>query len=169
MKNGTANTTSGPGDSTTHNHVGPDVIIVSRRASTWAMMNRTLEAFAFDLESLRRRSDPEESTNRRNFSIASKFIDGVKSDDLRTMLATYYTLSNDSAPTPEEMRQKSREYMLMKPKKYSYSDSRNMQGGNQPQRSSWYKPRDDMDKRRSCANCGQLIITWQIAQHTSRA
>ena len=42
----------------------------------------------------------------------------------------------------------------MKPKKYSYSDSRNTQGGNQPQRSSWYKPRDDMDKRRSCANCG---------------
>ena len=29
-----------------------------------------------------------------------------------------------------------------------------MQGGSQPQRSSWYKPRDDMDKRRSCADCG---------------
>ena len=72
----------------------------------------------------------------------------------RTMLATYYTLSKGSAPTPEEMRQKSREYMLMKPKKYSYSDDTNTQGGNQPQRSSWYKPRDDMDKRRSCANCG---------------
>ena len=70
------------------------------------------------------------------------------------MLATYYTLSKDNAPTPEEMRQKSREYMLMKPKKYTYSDNRNMQGGSQPQRSAWYKPRDDMDKRRSCANCG---------------
>ena len=105
-------------------------------------------------ESLRRRSDPEESTNRRNFSIASKFTDGVKSDDLRTMLATYYTLSKDNAPTPDEMRQKSREYMLMKPKKYTYSDNRNMQGGSQPQRSSCYKPRDDMEKRRSCANCG---------------
>ena len=45
------------------------------------------------------------------------------------MLATYYTLSKDSAPTPEEMRQKSRVYMLMKPKKYSYSNNRNMQGG----------------------------------------
>ena len=55
-------------------------------------------------ESLRRRNDPEKSTNRRNFSIASKFIDGVKSDDLRTMLTTYYTLSKDNAPTPEEMR-----------------------------------------------------------------
>ena len=73
-----------------------------------------------DLESLRRRSDTGESTNRINFSIASKFIDGVRSDDLRTMLATYYTLSKDNAPTPEEMRQKSKEYMLMKPKNYSY-------------------------------------------------
>ena len=42
----------------------------------------------------------------------------------------------------------------MKPKKYSYSENRNIQGGSQPQRLSWYKPRDDMDKRRSCANCG---------------
>ena len=116
--------------------------------------DESIDRFLDDLESLRRRSDPEESTNRRNFSIASKFIDGVKSDDLRTMLATYYTLSKDSAPTPEEMRQKSREYMLMKPKKYSYTENRNTQGGSQPQRSSWYKPRDDMDKRRSCANCG---------------
>ena len=116
--------------------------------------DESIDRFLDDLESLRRRSDPEESTNRRNFSIASKFIDGVKSDDLRTMLATYYTSLKDSAPTPEEMRQKSREYMLMKPKKYSYSGNRNTQGGSQPQRSLWYKPRDDMDKRRSCANCG---------------
>ena len=36
---------------------------------------------------------------------------------MRTMLATYYTLSKDQAPTPEEMRQKSREYKLMKLKK----------------------------------------------------
>ena len=77
------------------------------------------------------------------------------------MLATYYTLSKDSAPTPEEMRQKSREYMLKKPKKYSYSDNKNMQGRSQPQRSSWYKPRDDMDKRRSCANC------WSADHHVA--
>ena len=93
----------------------------------------SIDRFLDDLKSLRRRSDPEESTNRRNFSIAPKFIDGVKSDDLRTMLATYYTLSKDNAPTPEEMRQK--------------------QEGSQPQSSSWYKPRNDIDKRRSCANC----------------
>ena len=116
--------------------------------------DKSIDRFLDDLESLRQRSDPEESKNRRNFSIASKFIDGVKSDDLRTMLATYYTLSTDSAPTPEEMRQKSREYKLRKPKKHSYSDNRNMQGRSQPQRSSWYKPRDDIGKRRTCANCG---------------
>ena len=116
--------------------------------------DESIDWFLDDLESLRRRSDPEESTNGRNFSIASKYIDGVKSDDLRTVWATYYTLSKDNAPTPEEMRQKSKEYMLMKPKNYSYSEGKNMQGGSQPQRSSWYKPRDDMDKIRSCANCG---------------
>ena len=116
--------------------------------------DESIDRFLDDLESLRRRSDREESTIRRNFSIASKFIDGVKSDDLRTMLGTYYIISKDNAPTPEEMRQKSREYMLIKPKKYSFSESRNMQGGGQQQMSTWYKPRDDMDKRRSCANCG---------------
>ena len=116
--------------------------------------DESIDGFLDDLESLRRWSDPEESTNRKKFCIASKFIDGVKSDELRTMLATYYTLSKDNAPTPEEMRQKLREYMLMKPKKYSYPENRNMKGGSQPQRSSLYKPRDDMDKRRSCASCG---------------
>ena len=50
------------------------------------------------------------------------------------MMATYHTLSKDDAPTPEKMRQKSREYMLMKPKKGSYSEGMNMQGGSQPQR-----------------------------------
>ena len=103
---------------------------------------------------MRRRSDPEKLTNKKNFSLASKFIDGVKSDDLRIMLAMHYTLSKDNAPNPEEARKKSREYMLMTPKKYSYSEGRNMQRGNQPQGSSWCKPRDDMDKRRSCASCG---------------
>ena len=68
------------------------------------------------------------------------------------MLATYYTLSKDNAPTPEEMRQNSRQYMLMKPKKNSYSENRNKQGGSQSQRSSWYKTRDFMDRRRSCAD-----------------
>ena len=43
MKSGTSNTTNGPGGSTTSNNVGPDAMTW---ASTWEMMNRTLEAFA---------------------------------------------------------------------------------------------------------------------------
>ena len=35
--------TNGPGDSTTSNNVGPDA---KTWASTWEMMNRTMEAFA---------------------------------------------------------------------------------------------------------------------------
>ena len=286
IKSGTANTTSGPGDSTTQNNVGPDAMTW---ASTWEMMNRTLEAFATrntdssdrgsnksrktfkkpkefkddsdgcidtwvevmrlhleqdnlnderqactailsnlegtalkcvvakkeeerdtadkifeillnrfgsgmkghqammrfekrrqrddesidrfldDLESLRRRSDPEESTNRRNFSIASMFIDGVKSDDLRTMLATYYTLSKDSAPTPEEMRQKSRENMLMKPKKNSYSDIRNTQGGVSHKGRHGRIPEMTWTNADHARTAGQLTIMWRIARHTKRA
>ena len=131
--------------------------------------DKSIDRFLDDLESLRRRSDPEESTNRRNFSIASKFIDGVKSDDLRTMLATYYTLSKDSAPTPEEMRQKSREYMLMKPKKYSYSDNRNTQGGINNKGRHGTSPEMTWTNVDHAQTSGQLIITWRIAQHTSRA
>ena len=87
---------------------------------------------------MRRRSDPEESTYKKSFSVNSKFINGVKSDDLRTMLASYYTLSKNNAPNPEEMRPKFREYILMKPKKYSNSEGRKLQGGGQQQGSTWY-------------------------------
>ena len=61
MKSGTANTTSGPGDSTTHNNVGPDVMTW---ASTWETMNRTLEAFATrNTDS----SDRGSNKSRKNF------------------------------------------------------------------------------------------------------
>ena len=43
IRSGKANTTSGPGDSTTQKNVGLDAMTW---ASTWEMMNRTLEAFA---------------------------------------------------------------------------------------------------------------------------
>ena len=43
MKSGTSITTNGPGDSTTNNTVGPDAMT---GASSWEMMNWTLEAFA---------------------------------------------------------------------------------------------------------------------------
>ena len=64
---------------------------------------------------LRRRSQPDESNSRMNLAEASKFIDGVKNDELRTMLATHYTPLSTNARTPEELRLKSKEYLLLKP------------------------------------------------------
>ena len=43
IKSGTSTTTNGPWNSTTSNNAGPDAMTW---ASTWEMMNRTLEAFA---------------------------------------------------------------------------------------------------------------------------
>ena len=68
-----------------------------------------------DLEMLRRRSQPDESKIRMNLAVASKFIDGVKNDELRTMLATTYTPLSTNAPTPEELRLKTKEYLSLKP------------------------------------------------------
>ena len=80
----------------------------------------------------------------------------MKNDVLRTMLATHYTPLSTNAPIPEELRLKSKEYLLLKPSsrsgyyKNNYSSSKN---GPANQGINWYKPREDMDKRRSCANC----------------
>ena len=52
---------------------------------------------------------------------------------------------------------KSREYLLIKPRaQIRYSNYGNYSGTKTGANSSWYKPRDDMDKRRSCANCGSM-------------
>ena len=74
------------------------------------------------------------------------------------MLATHFTLSLDQkVPTPDDLRLKSREYLLIKPRAQNrYSNYVNYSGTNTGANSSWYKPRDDMDKRRSCANCGSM-------------
>ena len=64
--------------------------------------------FLDDVELLRRRSNPGERISERNLAKASKFMDGVKSDELKTMLATHFTLSADSVPTPDDLRIKSR-------------------------------------------------------------
>ena len=48
------------------------------------MEDESIDRFLDDLESLR--SDPEEYKNMRNFSFSSKFIDGLKNDDFKTML-----------------------------------------------------------------------------------
>ena len=69
MKSVTANTTSGPGDSMTYNNAGPDAMTW---ASTWEMMNRTLEAFAArNTESSERRG----GKSRKTFKKPKKFKD----------------------------------------------------------------------------------------------
>ena len=57
-----------------------------------------IDMFLVDLEMFRRRSQPDKSNRRVNLAVASKFIDGVK-----------------NAPTPEELRLKSKDYLLLKP------------------------------------------------------
>ena len=110
-----------------------------------------------DLELLRRRSNPDERISERNLAIASKFMDGVKSDELKTMLATHFALLLDQVPTPDDLRVKSREYLLIKPRAQNrYSNYGNYSGTNTGANSSWYRPHADMDKRRSCANCGSM-------------
>ena len=118
--------------------------------------DETIDKFLDDLEMLRRRSQPDESNRRMNLAVASKFIDGVKNDELRTMLSTHYTPLSTNAPTPEELRLKSKEYLLLKPPSrsgYYKNNYGNFSNGPAHQGNNWYKPRDGMDKRRSCANC----------------
>ena len=62
--------------------------------------DETKYKFLDDLEMLRRRSQPHESNRRMNLAVFSKFIDGVKNDEFRTMLATHYhTTLNQCANT----------------------------------------------------------------------
>ena len=134
--------------------------------------NETIDKFLDDLEMLRRRSQPDEWNRRMNLAVASKFIDGVKNDELLTMLATHYTLLSTNAPTPEELRLKSKEYLLLKPPSrsgYYKNNYGNFNNGPANQGKNWYKPRGDMDKRRSCANCVRRTIMCQHAQLINRA
>ena len=78
--------------------------------------DESLDKFLDDLELLRRRSNPDERISERNLAIASKFMDGVKSDELKIMLATHFTLSADSVPTPDDLHMKLRENLLIKPR-----------------------------------------------------
>ena len=130
---------------------------VMMRFEKWRQREKeTIDKFLDNLEMLRRRSQPDESNRRMNLAVASKFIDGVKNDELRTILATHYTPLSTNASTPEELRLKSKEYLLLKPPSRSgfyKSNYGNFNNGTANQRNNWYKPRDDMVKRRSCANC----------------
>ena len=119
--------------------------------------DESIDKFLDDLELLRRRSNPDERISERNLAIASKFMDGVKSEELKTMLATHFALSLDQVPTPDDLRMKLREYLLIKPRaQIRYSNYGNYSGTNTGANSSWYKPRDVTDKWRSCANCGSM-------------
>ena len=91
-----------------------------------------------------------------NLEVASKFIDGGTNDELRTRLATYYTPFSTNAPTPEELRLESKEYLLLKPPlKSSYSENNYDSFNNGPAR---YKARDDIDKRRFYAKCSSTDL-----------
>ena len=112
--------------------------------------------FLDDLELLRRRSNPDERISELNLAIASKFMDGVRSDELKTMLATHFTLSLDQVPTPDDLRMNSREYLLIKPRAPNRYSNVNYSGTNTGANFSWYKTRENMDKRRSYTNCRSM-------------
>ena len=82
------------------------------------------------------------------------------------------TLLSINAPTPEELRLKSKEYMLLKPpmrSSYYKNIYDNFVNGHANQGNNWHKPRVDMVKRRSCANCNSATIMYQHAQPTNKA
>ena len=90
-----------------------------------------------------------------NLAVASKLIYGVKNDQIMTMLAMHYTPLSTNAPTTEELRLKSKEYMLLKPpmrSDYYKNNYGNFNNGPTNQGNNWYTPRDDMDTRRSFVN-----------------
>ena len=101
--------------------------------------DETIDKFLDNLKMLRRRSQPDESNRRMNLAVASKFIDGVKNDELRTMLATHYTRLSTTAPPSRSG--------------YNKNNYGNFNNGPANQGNNWYKPRDDMDKRCLCASC----------------
>ena len=119
--------------------------------------DESIDKFLVDLGLLRRRSNSDERISEGNLAIASKFKNGVKSDELKTLLATHFTLSLDQVPTPDDLRMKTRENLLIKPRAQNRSSNYgNYSGKITGANSSWYRPRDDMDKRRSGANCGSM-------------
>ena len=75
--------------------------------------DESIDKFLDDLELLRRRSNLDERIPQRNLA---KFMVGLKSDELKPMLDTQFTLSADSLLTPDDLRMKLREYLLIKPR-----------------------------------------------------
>ena len=83
--------------------------------------DETIDKFLDNLEVLRTRSQPDESNRRTSLAVASKFVDGVKNDELRTMLATHYTPLSTNAPSPKELRLKSKEYLYWPPSRSGFN------------------------------------------------
>ena len=134
--------------------------------------DETIGKFLDDLEMLRRRSQPDESNRRMHPAVSSQFIDGVKNDHLRTLLATHYTPLSTNASIPEELSLKSKVYILQKhPARSGYYKNNygNFNNGPANQGNNWCKPRDDMDKRRSFANCSSTDNHVSACKPTSRA
>ena len=77
--------------------------------------DETIHKFLDNLEMLRRRGQTDESNSRMNLAVASKFIAGVENDELRTMLATHYTPLSTNASTPDKLKLKFKEYLLLEP------------------------------------------------------
>ena len=127
--------------------------------------DETIDKFLDDLEMLRRRNQPDESNRRMKLAVASKFIDGAKNDDFRTMLATHYTPLSTYAPTPEELRLKSKEYLLLKrPSRSGYYENNYGNFNNGPANQGTIWRRDTLL---------QIAVRWTImcqhAQLTNRA
>ena len=83
----------------------------------------------------------------------------MENDEVSTMLATHYIPLSTNAPTAEELRLKSKEYLFLEPPSRSgYYKTNHDIFNNRPanQGNNWYKPRDDMDRRRFCANCSSV-------------
>ena len=100
--------------------------------------DESIDKFLDDLELLRRRSNPDDRISERNLAIASKFMNGLKNDELKTMLATHFTLSFDQVPTPVDLCIKLRQYLLIKPRAQNrYSNYGNYSGTNSSAKSSW--------------------------------
>ena len=134
--------------------------------------DETIDKFLDYLEMLRRRSQPDESNRSLNLAVASKITDGVKNDELRTMLATHYTPLSTNAPTPEKLRLKSREYLLQKPPSrsgYYKNNYGNFNNGPANHGISWYKPRDIWTRDALVKIAVRRTIICRHAYFTNRA
>ena len=120
--------------------------------------DESIGKFLDDLELLRRRSNPDEKISERNLAIASKFMDGVQSGELKTILATHFTLSLDQVPTPNDLRTKSREYLLINRGRKTVTTIIATTAEQTLARTpvGTDLDNDGIDKRRFSANCGSM-------------